>query len=343
MDKGNLIKSGEQKMVKKASIKDVALLSGVSITTVSQIINGKGHRFSKATIDKVLQARDELGYVPNHAARSLKSKTTILIGVIVPSFRLPFFADLIQSMETHAPSSVRMVFLSSPDNHLENTIHSLVERGVDALIFGRQFPNDKAIAQLLSKQNIPYLVLDQNNNEAARDKIIVDEFQGGSLVADHFVTLGHQKIAMVLPEMLTQNMLERQDGFLATLQKYDVNPIILTAEKLSKHGGFRMSQSVIDSQVTAVFAFNDEMAMGLMRGLVNLGMTIPGDISIAGYDDADYAEFFIPTLTTVTQPVFEIGSAVLSLILNRLKFPQSPPQIQKFQLKLVARESTRKI
>lgn len=127
--------------MRKISIKDVAKKAGVSIAAVSQILNNKGQRFSEATIEKVLQARDELGYVPNSAARNLKGRHKRLIGIIVPSFRMPFFADIIQSMQASAPSDVNLVFLGSTDESLQDAIFSLVERGVEALVFGRHIPN----------------------------------------------------------------------------------------------------------------------------------------------------------------------------------------------------------
>lgn len=327
--------------MKKVSIKDVARLSKVSIAAVSKIINGKNERFPQKTIDRVLKARDDLGYVANYAAKTLKEgMSSILIGVIVPSFRVTFFADLLQSIAINSPKNVNLVFFAARDEELENAIYTLIERGVSAFIFGRQVPSHMIINNLLKKQNIPYLVLDQNGDKKAQDSIIVNEFQGGGLVAKHFVELGHEKIAILSPTMLSHNMQERQEGFLAILKQNNIRPVKITTAQLSRNGGFQVSKEIIDSKVTAVFVLNDDMAMGLIRGLFNFGVSVPKDISIAGYDDNDYAAFFIPTLTTVKQPSFDIGKYALELIVNRLTFPYMPKQVKKFNLKLVQREST---
>jgi LacI family transcriptional regulator len=326
--------------MKKVSIKDVAQLSGVSITAVSHIINGKGERFSDETVQKVLKARDELGYVANHAAKTLKGSSSKLIGVIVPSFRLPFFSDLIQSMESQAPENVHLVFFTATDETLGSAIQSLVERGVDALIFGRPIPQEVTENNLLQKQNIPFLVLDQNDDQTAQDRIVVNERQGGQMLAEHFYELGHQKVAILTPQTMTGNMNERREGFLRRLDERDIKLVADITTTLSKHGGLNATQAVIDSGATAVFCLNDEMAIGLIRGLASSGVKVPGEVSVAGYDDNDYAEFIVPRLTTVAQPVFEIGETALKLILSRLSNPNQLQQTVHFKLHLVKREST---
>lgn len=326
--------------MRKTSIKDVAKKANVSIAAVSQILNDKGQRFSKNTIEKVLQARDDLGYVPNSAARNLKGPHNRLIGIIVPSFRMPFFADIIQSMQDNAPSDVNLVFFGSTDENLQRAIYSLVERGVQALIFGKPIPDRAEMNEFLKKRHIPYLVLDQNADINAQDMVQTNEFTGGSLVASHLLSLGHRKIALVLPNTLTDNMRQRRSGFLDTLSTANLAPTTIITATLSKHGGLAAVHQLIQSEATAAFVLNDEMAIGVLRGLAYQNVNVPGDISIAGYDDTDYAEFMIPTLTTVTQPVLEIGRAALNMILRRLDHPNLPFQTAFFDVKLVVREST---
>jgi len=326
--------------MKKASIKDVASKAEVSIATVSQILNNKGDRFSQDTIQKVMQARDELGYVANSAAKNLKGAPSPMIGVVIPSFRLPFFADIIQSMQTNAPEHVNLVFMGSANENLETSIYSLVERGVDALIFGRPIPNHDIVNTFLEKRGIPFLVLDQNSDNEAQDRIMVDEYGGGASAAQHLLDLGHQKIAVVTPFEMTDNMLERLNGFVETLKAVNIVPIAQVESALSKHGGLAAAQEVTQSGATAVFVINDEMAIGLMRGLKNAGVKVPDDISVVGYDDTDYAEFVIPALTTVAQPVQAIGDEALQMILNRLANRDLERQMDLFELKLIVREST---
>ncbi|MCM0582036.1 LacI family DNA-binding transcriptional regulator [Weissella diestrammenae] len=327
--------------MKKASIKDVASRAGVSIATVSQIINHKADRFSQETIDRVFAARDELGYIANGAAKKLKGVQSPMIGVIIPSFRIPFFADIVQSMQLNAPERVNLVFMGAENEKIESSIYSLVERGVDALIFGRPIPNHQEVNEFLKKRDIPFLVLDQNTDVLAPDRIVADEFGGGMLAAAHLLNLGHKKIAIVKPNEMTDNMFLRLEGFIRTLSREGLKPIIQCQTLLSKHGGLHVTDTIIKSGATAVFALNDEMAIGLMRGLAKQGIDVPAQISIVGYDDTDYAEFVTPTLTTIAQPVKEIGAAALHMIVNRLEQTNLPQQTETFELHLVHRESTK--
>ncbi|GMA69108.1 LacI family transcriptional regulator [Leuconostoc litchii] len=326
--------------MRKISIKDVAKQAGVSIAAVSQILNHKGQRFSEATIEKVLQAQNELGYIPNSAARNLKGRHKRLIGVIIPSFRMPFFADIIQSMQNSAPEDVNLVFLGSTDENLQDAIFSLVERGVEALVFGRLIPNSNEVNIFLKKFHIPYLVLDQNADINAQDMVQINEFTGGSMAANHLLALGHRNIALILPNNLTDNMLQRRAGFLDTLSTANLRPKKVIETTLSKHGGLAAVKQLIQSNSTAAFILNDEMAIGILRGLAYQHIKVPNDISIIGYDDTDYAEFMIPTLTTIAQPVAKIGETALKMILQRLDHPNLPFQTEFFDVKLVIREST---
>lgn len=326
--------------MKKASIKDVAKLAGVSIATVSQIINNKQERFSEETIHKVMDARDELGYVANVAAKELKGSKSPLIGVIIPSFRLPFFADLIQSMQMHVPEHIDLVFMGATDENLEKSIYALVDRGVDALIFGRPIPKHAAVSQFLNKCGIPFLSLDQSVDLGAKDRVMVQEKQGGHLSAEHLVALGHKKIALLMADTMTDNMHQRERGFVETLTQHHLKPVARLQTALSKHGGLDAADAVIASGATAVFALNDEIAIGLIRGLYNQGVRVPADISVVGYDDTDYAEFTVPALTTVRQPVQQIGIAALNLIIKRLENLNRPQQMNMLDLRLIEREST---
>ncbi|QIL49904.1 LacI family transcriptional regulator [Weissella coleopterorum] len=326
--------------MKKASIKDVAKLAGVSIATVSQIINNKKERFSDETIHKVITARNELGYIPNIAAKRLKGGTSPLIGVLIPSFRMPFFADLIQSMQVDGPENVDLVFMGANEENLETSIYSLIERGADALIFGRPIPEHQQVIEFLNKRNVPYLSLDQSADLDAKDQVMVREWQGGKMAARHLLELGHKKIALLMADDMTDNMHQREAGFIAALLEGGLHPVDNIKTNLSKHGGMMAAEKVIETGATAIFALNDEIAVGLIRGLYNHGVSVPNDISVVGYDDTDYAEFFVPALTTIRQPVQQIGIDALNMIINRLADHDLPQQNETLDLQLIVRESS---
>lgn len=327
-------------MAKKASIKDVAALAGVSPTTVSQVINKKNDHFPEETIERVMDAVRQLGYVPNQSAKSLRGGGNPLIGVMVPSLRNPFFSDLMQSMQNHAHNLADLVFISVDDDEIEQGLLKMLERGVNGLVIARMLPNALEVDRYLQKQGIPYVVLDQINDSNISDHVKTDEFTGGQVVARHLVELGHKKIALLHPDVMTTNMLERISGFTAVIDEQADVEIIEIATKLSKHGGLAIANKVAASGATAAFTLNDEMGIGLLRGLKNGGVRVPEDISVIGYDNTDYAEFTVPSLTTVTQAVWRMGQLALDMVLARLKDPALPMQEEILDVRLIQREST---
>ena len=147
----------------KVSIRDVASLAGVSIATVSQVLNGKGARFSEKTKAKVLAARDEIGYVPNASARSLKQGATILIGVVVPSLRNPFFGDLVQHMQENIPDNVSLSIMTAGAGQADQTVETLVNSGVHGIIMAGPVAQPVAIASSLKKRGIALVVLENHD------------------------------------------------------------------------------------------------------------------------------------------------------------------------------------
>lgn len=253
--------------MKKVSIKDVAKEAGVSLTTVSHILNHKQERFSQATIDKVLTAKDKLGYIPNKNAQQLRGHTIKLIGVLVPSLTNPFFSAIMQSMEQHKPDYVDLFFLSTSGDHLEHNIKHLVERGMDGLVIARLIDQPESMNNYLERHNVPYVVLDQSEDNGYTDIIRTDEQTGGALAAAHLIDLNHQHIAIVQPYEMMSNMQARVKGFEDYCESHDVQKPLKIETELSPSGGKQIVDQIIDSQVTAVFAINDEMAIGIIRGL----------------------------------------------------------------------------
>lgn len=323
----------------KASIRDVAQLASVSPTTVSLILNNKGDRFPKETINRVIAARDELGYIPNKNAQGLRGTQKTMIGILVPSLRNPFFADLMQSIQAHGGRDVDLIFQSAADDMVEESITALVERGVNGLIIARPIPHAEKVIQFVKRRGVVAVMLDQSEDLGLTDIVTTDESQGGRLVAELLAPQGHHKVALVRPSLLTHNMTQRITGF---MQNWP-HELITFETTLSKHGGLAVAEKINQAAVSAVFAVNDEMAIGILRGLANLGVRVPQDISVVGYDNTDYAEFVIPSLTTVTQPVWQLGQKALDLVIHRLENPKADLVTEMMAVKLVERESTKQI
>lgn len=326
--------------MKKVSIKDVAKEAGVSLTTVSHILNHKQERFSQATIDKVLTAKDKLNYIPNKNAQQLRGHTIKLIGVLVPSLTNPFFSAIMQSMEQHKPDYVDLFFLSTSGDHLEHNIKHLVERGMDGLVIARLIDQPESMNNYLERHNVPYVVLDQSEDNGYTDIIRTDEQTGGALAAEHLIHLNHQHIAIVHPYEMMSNMQARVKGFEDYCKTHNIPMPVKIETKLSPSGGKQIAEQIIQSNVTAVFAINDEMAIGILRGLREHGKSVPKDISVVGYDNISFSQYMTPALTTVAQPIALIGETSLRLIVKKVMDKTQGVERVELPNKLVIRETT---
>lgn len=332
-------------MNKKVTIRDVAKKAGVSVTTVSQILNGKGQRFSKQTREHVLKLRDQLNYVPDFNARNLILHSSKTIGVLVPSMSNPFFSSFIQGVQDQCRTREMMplVFGANHDEKLERYyLTQLVARSVDGLIIASSTITTKTIDEILRPVRLPYVLFDQNGSRGG-DRLEVDDYQGGKLAANHLTSLGHQHIVVVMPDDATANVTQRLAGFVARMDENHVpfspaNDIV--SASLTKRGGYEATAAVIEKKPTAVFAANDEIAIGLMRGLREHGLKIPDDLSIMGYDGIDLDEYVTPALTTVQQPTHQIGVEAAQMLFTRIDNSEVDLQRAFLPVHLIQRQST---
>ena len=335
-------------MAKKITIRDLASAAGVSVTTVSQILNGKGNRFSKATQEKVLHLRDELGYVPDFNARNLILRSSKTIGVLVPNLNNPFFSTFIHGVDTTARKKgfIALVFGANHEEDLERFyLRQLMERSVDGFIIASASITAKTIDDLLKPWHSPYVLFDQNGNRAG-DRLEVDDYAGGKKAAEYLVKMGHRKIVMLHPKEPTINVNNRLKGFTDGLHDagidFDPDRDIVSA-KLTKAGGYEQTDAVLAKHPTVVFSANDEMAIGLMRGLHERGLKVPDDISVMGYDNIDFDEYVTPKLTTIEQPMHQIGEEATNMLIKRVQNPDMELQTVHLPVKLVTRDSVKNL
>jgi len=331
-------------MTRKVTIRDLAEAAGVSVTTVSQILNGKGERFSLDTRRRVHQLQEEMGYVPDFNARNLIMKSAQTIGVLVPNLGNPFFSMFIRGVQETSRERhfIPLIFGANHDEQLESYyLEELIKRAVDGLIIASASITAEAIDNILKKNGIPYLLIDQNGGPSV-DRVRINDEQGGQLAADHLVALGHQKIAVVMPDEPTQNLQIRLAGFKQRLAEHhiDLAASAVIHSEMTKLGGYQATKAVLAQHPTAVFAINDETALGLMRGLHAQGVSVPQDISVLGYDDIDLDEYVVPKLTTIHQPVVTMGQQATGLLINRIQDQRQAAQLVDLPVDLREREST---
>lgn len=333
---------------KKITIKDVAKHSGVSIATVSLILNGNEEKFSAKTVEKVLASKDILGYQPDYVARQMITKETKTIGVLVPDITNPFFNTLMRGIEDVLYKQNFVTILCNADSDHQKEIEYLAElarRGVDGFIIATSAVSTTAINENLKKQNRPFIVLDQKKAEGFSDAISTDDFRGGYLAGTHLLHLGHQSIALVYPQNPPENVYRRIEGFKHALDFYQLSHdnLLLLPTHFSKNGGYQVVPTILNSSATAIFALNDELAFGIYRGLEEHGKKIPEDYSVIGYDNVDMCEYVKPKLTTIAQPIFELGQSAAQLLLARIQSPEKELSEKLLPVELKKRASTKRV
>ena len=294
-------------MKKKVSITDVAKETGLSVTTVSQILNGKGARFSEKSRKRVLAAKEALGYEPDLFARGLVGKRGNSIGVVIPDMMNPFFASFVVSVEKAAIP--RGLF---PQIFSINGFHENVDYFIRQFLGGTQrglilaAPEaSQEIVQKVGKQlNLPMVFTDQATTLMTGDSIRIDERHAGFLVADHLLQLGHRRIAFVLPQRLTVNLKDRMAGYQQAFAQYGV------PSAFNPEGGRQAVAQIVKTDATAIIAINDDVASGVYRGLYEQHKRIPADYAVVGFDDVTQARFMTPGLTTLAQPIDQLGNTI---------------------------------
>lgn len=327
---------------KAVTIKDVAKYSGVSIATVSLILNGNEHKFSPKTVEKVLQAKETLNYQPNYFARQMIVSDSKTIGVMLPDITNPFFAELMVGIEDALYQNNFVSILCNANNDLEKEkiyLKELIRRGIDGFIIGTPTISTQSLKEKLQEKHKPYIIIDQKRVDGFSDSVLSDDFYGGELAAEHLTSLGHKNMAIVMPIDSPEHLQNRLKGFKKVCQEKKIDSIIVVDAPMSNSGGYRAVKQIVTTEVTAIFAINDQTAFGIYRGLEELGKKVPEDYSVIGYDNVETCEYVRPKLTTVAQPIKEIGNATAKLLIQRIKNPNKVPVEEILPVTLISRAS----
>lgn len=335
-------------MTKKATIREVAELAGLSVTTVSLVLNGKGQRFADETRSKVRAASKRLGYHPDYFARGLVGQRGSSIGVVVPDILNPFFATFVQQIsEVAIPEGYFPQIFSVNGFHenVDNFIEQFAGGTQRGLILAAPDASEEIVSNLTQVGSLPVVLIDQAEMSSDSDRIVIDETDAGESIAKHLIELGHQRIAMVIPEKLPVNLKRRLSGFQKAFNNAGI-PFpedLIYRRSFGPEGGLEAVSAVLKSNATAIIAVNDDMAVGVYRGLSAAGKKIPEDYSVVGFDDIPLAQYLTPQLTTVRQPMQQLAETAISCIIDRFDHPDRPSQIFRLKTHLVVRDSTNKL
>ena len=330
-----------------ATIRTVADLAGVSTATVSHVIN-ETRVVSAPTAARVLDAMEQLHYHPDVVARSLRRRETLTLGLLVPSVEIPFFAVVARDVEAAANEAGYSVILCNSGWSLgreRQYIHNLLARRVDGLLCISMDMTAEHIAPLL-RRNTPVVLFDEGSMPGIElDAVEIDNFRGAYDATVHLLDLGHRRIGCVTGIGNSPLNDARIRGYRQALEQAGIafDPRLLHEGDYSAESGLAHGRALLTSPQppTAVFAFNDLMAMGVMQAAHQRGLRIPTDLAVIGFDGLPLTAFTSPPLSTVEQPVAAMSAAAIAMLLDRIHgTAPSEPRVQTFQATLVARAST---
>lgn len=330
------------------TIRDVAESAGVSIATVSHVINGT-RPVAESTQATVRASMVALGYRPNAVARSLRRQATTTIGMIVPDSANPFFAEMARSIEDHSFTEGYSVILCNTEGSLEREqqyADVLVENMVAGIVFVAVGPSTRLVGDL-QRRGVPIVLVDREVPGVDVDTVETDHHGGGQLATQHLINLGHRRIACINGGTGATSSTQRLSGYVDTLASngITVDPSLIRTGDYQFESGRDACRELLElpEPPTGVFACNDLMAVGCISAATAGGLSVPGDLSVVGFDDVRLASFANPPLTTISQPKHEIAAKVVELLIARMKSPTTEPQLVTFGVEMRERGSTGRV
>lgn len=328
-----------------ATMKQVAERVGVSTSTVSHVINGT-RAVSEDVRKRVLATIDEMGYIPNAMARSLKNDKSHTIGVSIPDNTNPCFAELLRGIEDAAFEVGYNIMLCNGYGDVQRQaahLRGLIEKRIDGLILVAGAAREE-LAPLLASQRVPIVLADHEVPAVDRDFIGLDHEATGYAATRHLIELGHRRIACVAGPRAEPHSLERIAGLRralgdAGMSLPDAYLVHATSDCTGGHDAVQ-GLLALATPPSAVFACNDLMALGALCAAHEAGVPVPGRLSVVGGDDQGMAAFATPRLSSVIQPTYALGRQLTELLVGRICGDSGPRRHQRLPGRLVVRQST---
>lgn len=310
-----------------ANIQDVAKRAGVSISTVSRVLNGSAH-VNEDVITRVRIAAQELQYQPSRAARALRANHTTIIGLLITDIQNPFFTALVRGVEDVAQRNGYSLILcnSDEDPHKERQYIEVLcaERVAGAIIIPTR--EQQRALKLFHEHHIPLVSVDRRVKDTETDAVLVDNVRGAREATAHLLANGFRRIGIISGPITTTTGRERLEGYRQALREagqYD--PSLERIGSFKEESGQQLAYELLDLEqpVDALFVANNLMTLGALAALNERKLRIPDDIAVVGFDEMPWASLSAISLTTVTQPVYEIGSTAALRLFQRLQNPSA--------------------
>jgi DNA-binding LacI/PurR family transcriptional regulator len=333
-------------MKKKVTIRDVAAAAGVSYQTVSRVLNDKPD-VAAATRHRVRRVIEELGYQPSAVARSLVSKRTRTLGLITADFSDFFFTQVIVGAEAEARQADYYFILGSternPDDEPEY-LRLLTEREVDGILFARPSTEDDSrhVVSLI-RRGVPLVTTNYYVPGEQLMVVDIDNVDGARQATAHLAQAGHRRIGMIAGPAGWKSVNDRSRGYRHALEEagLTLDPALIEHGDWSYRSGHEVMERLLDkgARITALFVQNDRMAIGAIHRLREAGRRVPDDVAIVGYDDIPVAAYCYPPLTTIRQPMAEVGQVAARLLIQIIENPDIERREVLLKAELVRRQT----
>ena len=332
-----------------ANIYDVAKKAGVSVATVSRVINNEKYVAPK-TRERVLKALNETGFIPNANASSLTKKRTNILAVVIPDLTNPFFTEIIRGIEDQTAQRKMAVIVANTDENPtkeRRVIRFLMEKRVDALVIASAARTTTEISPLLYRGGVPLVLLDRQLKGLQADLVRSDDKGGAKILVNYLAGLGHRRIGFITGKKGISTTKSRLDGYLDAMKAHGLipEPELIVEGDFQQKGGREAIFKLLElpEPPTAVIASNNLEAIGVLGALREKGMDVPRDLSLVCFDDIELASQVYPFLTVVAQPVRTMGTVAAQLALERLEGEAGKEREVVMQMTLLERKSCRKV
>lgn len=339
-------------MKQRATIRDVAAAAGVSVATVSYVLNGK-KKVSEQTKAMILDVIKKLEYVPDLNAKSLSVKDTKLIGVVVPQtepgstlmFRNNFYSEILGSIEYHARQHGYHVLISATDV-TEDYLNLIRERNLDGVIIIGTYQSE--FFEQLRQLEIPVVLVDSYCTHNCFHEVRIDDQESSYLATKYILEAGHREVGLVCGLLHEDGVMQKRfKGYRQALDEYGIpfRQEYVFEGNVDYDSGVEIAGRIakLRGEMTAVVATADMFAIGLMRGFYEAGIRVPEEISIMGFDDLDISAYMTPGLTTVRQEISLKGEYAMNLLVQNMAAPGMKKVTEILPVRIVERESVKKL
>lgn len=331
------------------TIKDIAREAGMSVSAVSLVLNDRPCRIADAKRKHIREIARRLNYAPNQAARSLVTKKTRTLALILPDIENTFFASLAKRIEGCCQREGYLLLIASSNDLYDEDrtlLRNITSHGVDGLfliVSNESYQNNADLLEELRRLPFPYVQVDRIYDDLACDKVLFDNEHGAYIAARHLIESGHTRIGYVA-NTRSNNGRARLKGYRSALEEMGLpyDPTLVAEGDYHFDSGYRAAQALLKTDATAAFASNDMMALGFLKYLYGLGLRVPDDFSLVSYDNSLSPFALGVELTSVAQNPQQLGEEASRLLTSRLQGSKDPPRTVSLEPELIVRNSVKK-